>query len=400
MGADALSRGALAGARPGLFAGSRAVSTRVTALACVALVACVAPPGHSGVGEGAIIDGAPAPDDEAVVALVTRRSRCGEAPTVFCSGALVARRAVVTAAHCLEHVTYASEIEVFVGADVMGDGTFVVAQAVTVHPDYDRALREHDVALIALAEDAPATPLEIGDASLDDVAPGATLTAVGFGVSAPSASDGGVRRRGAMALGEVRAASFDATPAPALSCRGDSGGPVFAEVGGREVWVGVTTSGDVACRERASHVRVDTIRADFVAPALAALGELGPAWGPSAIPLDELERRACMESADCPALLECGVNARGEARCALPGIGPASVGGACAADAECAGGVCARLWPAGPDACRCAAPSVAPPPPPPPGAGGSCTVSARGARLWWALGLALLALRRRARGAR
>lgn len=216
-----------------------------------------------------IVSGMPSLGDDAVVAVVQRRPSCDEPPlAVTCSGVLVGPRLVVTAAHCIERAR-PDTIEVFVGHDVQGDGTFLGVSALRTDPGYDPMTGEHDIALVFLAEPSSVAPYALPTIALDTLAPGTPLRAVGFGVTARLAQDAGIKREGTLALGAVRAGSFDATPAPSLTCDIDSGGPLFAMLDGVEQLVGITVSGDVACETTAFQVRVDAVAA-YIAPAIDA----------------------------------------------------------------------------------------------------------------------------------
>src|SRR6266404_2653497 len=88
-------------------------------------------------------------DEQAVVALVTRRTSCdGPSPAVLCTGTLIAERLVLTAAHCLEGRARGSR-EVFFGPRLGApDGVHRGIVAQVVHPLYDRQYDDHDIALV------------------------------------------------------------------------------------------------------------------------------------------------------------------------------------------------------------------------------------------------------------
>ena len=275
-----------------------------------------------------IVNGTPTSGDEAVVALVARRTDCETAaPDVVCSGLLVAPRLVITAAHCVTRARPGS-LEVFHGQDVTGPGSFVVVSDLRTHPDYNPSTGERDVALLFLAEPSPVAPYPLPTATVADLTAGTSVRAVGFGVTSRTAQDPGIKREGTLELGAVREGSFDASPGPSLTCDFDSGGPVFGTIGSGEQLVGITSRGDVACQASAFQIRADVVLADFVVPAV-----------------DESNAAPIVGASDLPAL----------------GLG--TLGAACDADAQCAGdATCARLWPSGTDACRCFTSSLTMPP--------------------------------------
>ncbi|MBF5041622.1 trypsin-like serine protease [Aggregicoccus sp. 17bor-14] len=361
------------------------------------LLAACAPEVGAPVGERrqAVVSGTGAPADGAVVALVARRTHCtGEAPVLLCSGALVAPDVVLTAAHCLEVLGEDGQYEVFVGAQLLPtpQGRFLRVKEVRVHPGYVRATHARDVALLRLALPASEAPLALPEA--DEVpSAGLAVRALGFGDTHSAEEPAGVRRQGALQVASVTDADFLAGPAPSMSCTGDSGGPVLGSPRGREVLLGVTSSGDVACRSEAVQVRVDAVLEDFVRPFLAQ----GPAQAAPAAPFapEALCREACDSDARCPAGLACVADAQGVGRCMLLNLREGLYAGACSEDAACGvGGTCARLESEGEDACRCFSACA------PAAEDGGCAVGAGGASgLSLSCLLSLLA-RRRARAGR
>jgi hypothetical protein len=167
-----------------------------------------------------------------------------------------------------------------------------------------------------------------------------------------------------MTISTVGTATFQTTVAPSNSCKGDSGGPLLLSDGtGGEQLIGLTTSGDIDCASFALNVRVDTLAAEiqtFIDHAATL-----PTGRPSGnIAPGAICTTACTSNADCPDGLVCFPAEPDRSLCLLVGPAAASYGSACQTSSDCGGQTCARLWPSGADACRCASPCAGAPPPP------------------------------------
>jgi secreted trypsin-like serine protease len=202
--------------------------------------------------QSAIVQGVDDEEDPAVVALVG-----AEHPT--CSGTLVARRAVLTAAHCVVETPPRS---VVFGAEPAASRR-VAVDGWKTHPEFDERTLAHDIAVLFLADDAPVVPATM--ASKSALSPGSRVRVVGFGDATPGGAPEQRRKRaGFDRIDAVAADQLRALPDPATPCSHDSGGAVLAD----GALVGVISAGDLECARYAVFTRVDAHRS-FVDGALS-----------------------------------------------------------------------------------------------------------------------------------
>ena len=224
----------------------RNLSPLAFALTASAGWACAAEPAEPTASVAqAIVGGAETRTEPAVVGLIA-------GDRLFCSGTLIAPRAVLTAAHCIEATTPDTV--------VAGDALIPVRDA-RPHPGFTRERLNDDLALVFLDDDAPVTPARVAAAPrLGD-----HVRVVGYGNAAVGVRDEvPTKRAGTQRVDDVTARTFRGRPAPASPCNYDSGGAVLDAQGDL---VGVISAGDLLCTDYALATRADAYR-DFYGDAL------------------------------------------------------------------------------------------------------------------------------------
>jgi len=179
----------------------------------------------------------------------------------ICSGTLIGCETFLTAAHCVcPGNTFCGSPSPSGFAVYLQHAGVLSVSSVDVNPSYQFGVTS-DVAVLTLSTPTsgiPPTPINLGG----DPPFGTPGVLVGFGITEGGVSDSGLLREGQVSTGTC-AASPSPVPEPAHvcwsfanpvglpgvdsnTCSGDSGGPLFADLGGGEVVAGITSGGDSA----------------------------------------------------------------------------------------------------------------------------------------------------------
>jgi secreted trypsin-like serine protease len=210
----------------------------IRALAAVAILTLTQP-------ALAMVGGGSTPSPAVANAIVTIVGSHGTS----CTGTLIARDIVLTAAHCIAPGTTYKMVDYKSQPPRLLD-----VRRVAAHPQFNmQSLLAHrataDVALLQLASPLPAQPAALGGA-LMPVTVGQRLTVVGMGVAVHGdGRSGGVARAASLAVtgrpGTLQIRLVDPATNNARAglgaCTGDSGAPAFLDSNGGSVIAGVVS---------------------------------------------------------------------------------------------------------------------------------------------------------------
>lgn len=299
-------------------------------------------------GRAAIIEGTPAPDDPAVVAITFAGDN------LVCTGTLIGPRVVLSAAHC----AIDTALEVHLGPQIGAPEAAIPVVAARTAPSFAPATLDADIALFVLARPAPESivPARLLQRPLRESDIGAPIRFVGFGRTHPDETFPRVKNEGRSTILGLEDETFHYEGGP-RACVGDSGGPVFLEEDGTEWLAGITRSGTAGCIDRVHNTRLDRHRGTFIDPFLAALAEgaaapgercfydahcsLGRCEAPADAPSIAYCSAPCASDADCPAAMRCDGSDGAARLCRYPSPSPGAPGTGCSTHWECEGGLCA-----------------------------------------------------------
>src|SRR5262245_30242601 len=188
----------------------------------------------------AIVNGSDCSTDNSPVVLLNVKDATGQ-QAGSCSGTVIAPRAILTAAHCLQPP--AAGVLVF-----LGTGPQQTASSFAAHPSWREANpAQFDVGVILMPADIGRTPKPL--LLSRDARTGETAVMSGWGKDS-NAGTTSILRAGVATITAVTGLTLQTTSTTTASaiCQGDSGGPIFVQESGAwavagVIWADTTLAG-------------------------------------------------------------------------------------------------------------------------------------------------------------
>jgi hypothetical protein len=188
--------------------------------------------GGSAAGRTAIVNGAACSTGNSPVVLLNLRSRF-DVPAGSCSGTIIAPRAILTGAHCLDE-------EVGIARVWLGTGSEIVAESFRYYPGYGGVGSTPDVGIVRVKE--PLRPGAVPLLTSRAARVGETAVIAGWGRD--SSSVPATLRAGTAlitAVGALHLETMFSTSGSSI-CAGDSGGPLLLSEGSAWTLAGVISA--------------------------------------------------------------------------------------------------------------------------------------------------------------
>jgi secreted trypsin-like serine protease len=273
----------------------------LVAIALLALAACTGAPSTAELAQPIIN---PTSDDTTDTAVVMVLSQVpGSMTGNLCSGSLISPHVVLTAAHCVDPSVVGAGVkfEVFAGA-VLNSAAPMSDFLAVAETHFDTAFTKndptagHDVGVVILKAAATFAPIPFNRSTMAQSLVGQAARLVGYGITSASDTMGttaGTRRQAPSKLNSVDATLVGFQDNSHGICEGDSGGPAFMTLGGKELIVGVTSFGFNGCPTNmpGTDTRVDAYLS-FIDPYVLQFDPPAQKGGDT-----------CMKDSDCAPLL-------------------------------------------------------------------------------------------------